>query len=90
MFTYWSVNAKIQFRFPYNTTPDKAWHSRVRHEGFYEKIGTKVVKAAVNGEPVVKPVLLKADGTRETNPDNAIWLYFPRYKPLPYAALGLL
>ena len=89
-FSYWSVTAKIQFRYPYNTTPDKAWHSRARHEGFYEKIGTRIVKAAVNGEPVVKPVLLKADGTRETVAANAIWLYFPRYTPLPYNALGLV
>lgn len=91
-FTYWSVNAKIQFRFPYNTTPDKAWHARVLHEGFNAKLGTKKNIPAPNGvgQPTMTKVLLKADGTLEDNPNNAIWLYFPRYKPLPYAALGLL
>lgn len=41
-------------------------------------------------EPVVKPVLLKANGTRETNPNNALWLLVPVYAPLPYSALGLV
>jgi hypothetical protein len=35
-------------------------------------------------------VLLKADGTRETNPDNAHWLEFQVYRSLPYQGLGLI
>jgi hypothetical protein len=35
------------------------------------------------------PVLLKADGTKETDPAAAVWLEFKRYGSLPYAALGL-
>jgi len=90
-FPYWVVNATIQFRFPYNTTPAKAWYARTRHEGYYVKVGNKVVRATDdNKEPTTKPVLLKADGTRELNPANAIWLEWKRYNSLPYAALGLL
>ena len=90
-FSYWVVNATIQFRFPFNTTPQKAWYARTRHEGYYVRVGNKVVRATDdNKEPTTKPVLLKADGTRETNPANAIWLEWKRYNSLPYAALGLL
>lgn len=91
-FSYWEVTASIRFRFPYNTTPDKAWYARVRHEGFYEKLSTGEIVRAVDqfGEPVTKPVLLKADGTRELNSNNAHWLEFQRYQALPYSALGLL
>jgi hypothetical protein len=90
-YTYWKVNAKVQFRYPYNTTAEKAWYARVRHEGFYVKVDGNVVRATDDyGEPTTKPVLLKADGTEETDSDNAHWLEFKRYQPLPYAALGLI
>lgn len=90
--SYWEVTAAIRFRYPYNTTPDKAWYARVRHEGFYEKLPSGQIVRAVDklGEPVTKPVLLKQDGTRETNSENAYWLEFQRYQALPYNALGLL
>jgi hypothetical protein len=167
-FSYWKVNAKIQFRFPYNVLPEFAWYARARHEGFLERpasssvlsfsggggtgafavpiinssgvitavrviergsgytsnptvsvsIGTgatftvtrsgnriqsvavtgggsgykgRVVRAVDgNGEPTSKPVLLKADGTRELNPDSCYWVLVKRYQPLPYSALGLI
>lgn len=169
-FGYWDVTASIQFRMPYLTSYSHAWSKRVRHEGFYERIGvaitfdntgstargavaaavvaggvitgiylisggwdystgttvtitapagsgatatcsvnsttgtiqsitvtnggsgyTSKIVRAVDGhkEPTVKPVLLKSDGTRETNPANAVWLLVPVYSPLPYQALGL-
>lgn len=163
---YWSVTAQIQFRYPYNTTSARAWWSRTRHEGFYERIGSaltfsggggsgaaavpivssagaitgvwvtavgsgytsvptvaasigtsatftavvanetvtsvtvtaggsgyssKIVRAVdSNKEPTSTPVLLKIDGTRETNPASTVWIETQRYTPLPYAALGLL
>lgn len=88
---YWDVNAQVIFRYPYNTTADKAWYARVRHEGYYESVGG-VIKRAVddNKDPVTKPVLLKSDGTRETVAANAHWLEWKRFAPLPYNALGLL
>ena len=165
---YFEVNATVQFRVPYNTTPAKAWWGRTRHEGFYERpasssvvtfsggggtgaeaviftsaagviegvfvtnggsgytstptmsvsIGSgatftvtvtsgKVTAVAVtgggtgykarivravdsNGEPTTKPVLLKTNGFRETNPANAVWIETEKYIPLPYSALGFV
>lgn len=86
---YFEVQGTIQFRYPYNTTALKTWWARTRHEGFYEKVGSRIVRAVdSNKEPTTKPVLLKADGTRETNPANAVWLEWERYLPLPYNSLG--
>jgi hypothetical protein len=166
-FEYFQVSATIHFRWPYNTTPAKAWWSRTRHEGFYERLGpvvsfsggggsgaeavafsdssgvltgiyvtkpgsgytsnptvsvsvgsgatftvtrgytsgqqiaavgvssggsgykVRVVRAVdTNGEPTTKPVLLKSNGFRETNPANATWIETEKYLPLPYATLG--
>ncbi len=39
---YFEVSASVQFRFPYNTTAAKAWFSRSRHEGYYERKGPVV------------------------------------------------
>ena len=36
---FWNVTATIQFRYPWKTIPLKAWFARVRHEGFYERLG---------------------------------------------------
>lgn len=101
---YWEITAQIQFRFPYRTTPEKAWYSRKRHEGYYERVqisgpgnaGTKVVRAVDgNKEPVTKPVLLDANGFRIPGgePGQAVqahWLEFKRFDSLPFNALGLL
>ncbi len=93
---YWEVTASIQFRLGIRTTNDKAWYKRIRAEGYYEKIidpftNQPIVVQATdsNGKPVTRPVLLKSDGTRETNPNNAHWLEIPVYRSLPYSALGL-
>lgn len=163
---YFEVNSTVQFRVPYNTTPERAWWGRNRHEGFYERpasssvvtfsggggsgaaavifttaagvingvfvtaggsgytsapsmsvsIGlsatftvtvtsgrvtsvavtnggtgykARIVRAVdTNGEPMTKPVLLKTNGFRETNPANAVWIETQKYIPLPYSALG--
>jgi hypothetical protein len=39
---------------------------------------------------MTRPVLLKQDGTVETEKENAFWLEVQRYGSLPYNALGLL
>jgi hypothetical protein len=53
--------------------------------------GTRI-RRAVDGdkEPVQKPVLLKLDGSRETNENNALWIEKRLYGALPYNALGLI
>lgn len=101
--TYWEITAQIQFRFPYRTTPEKAWYARARHEGYYERIdlsgpglGSRIVRAVDgNKEPVTKPVLLDANGYRipASEPGQAVtahWLEFKRFDSLPFNALGLL
>jgi hypothetical protein len=91
--TYWQATARIQFRYPFRTTPDKAWYARVLNQGLMVKGDDGIISQAV--DPKTKnlstvPVLLKEDGTRETDPENAHWLEFQRYGSLPYAALGLV
>jgi len=88
---HWIVTATISHRFPYNTTAEKAWYARTRHEGYYEKSNGIIIRAADDHqEPMTSPVLLKADGTRETISANAHFLEFKRYGILSYNALGLL
>lgn len=89
---YWRVTATLQARRGYGTTtPDKAWYKRYRNEGLYIKDGSRIVRAVDdNKSPVTKPVLLKSDGTRETDPDAAVFLYAQVYGQLPYNSLGLL
>lgn len=101
----WDVTARIQFRVPYmGATPAQAWHKRWRHEGLYERteppyvFGEDAVPVEkwpisrardANGQEVTKPVLLRQDGTQQTNPDLALFVYTQLYGSLPYSALGL-
>lgn len=88
---YYKVTATFLSRTPYNTTNERAWYSRVRHEGFYEKVAADIIRAVdSNQEPVTKPVLLAEDGTRVTDPANTFWKEFKRYQTLPYNALGFV
>ena len=98
---YWEVTGQVRFRFPYRTTPEKAWYKRVRHEGYYERVtvsggGTKIVRAVDdNKEPMTRKVLLNAQGFRlaeaaEGEEQIAHWLEFKLYDSLPYNALGLI
>lgn len=88
----WDVTARIQFRVPYmGATPEQAWYKRWRHEGLYVRNGSLITRAVDgNYQEVTKPVLLKIDGTQETNPDNAYFVHTQVYGSLPYSALGLI
>jgi hypothetical protein len=88
----WDVTARIQFRRPLaGATAAQAWYKRWRHEGLYVKSGSVIRRATdATGRDVTKPVLLKADGTQETNPDNALFNYTQVYGELPYSGLGLI
>jgi hypothetical protein len=98
---YYEVTAGFHFRWPYRTTPLKAWYARVLHQGFKVKkslVGppapgqsTSSIANAVDdkGQELTRPVMLKTDGTEEKNPQMANWLEFQIYKPMPYNALGL-
>lgn len=88
----WDVTARIQFRFPLaGATSAQAWYKRWRHEGLYVK-KNGVVQRALDavGQEQTKPVLLKTDGTQETNPNNAVFVYTQVYDSLPYSGLGLI
>lgn len=88
----WTVTARIQFREPYaNTTDTQAWYKRWRHEGLYVNVGG-VIRRAIDdqGQEMTKPVLLKSDGTQETDPDAAYFVHTQVYGSLPYASLGLI
>jgi len=91
--SFWTLTASILFREPYNTTPERAWWKRVRHEGLLVRDtpgGT--IRPAWDGAKSIstKPVLLKENGTQETDSESAFWLEFETTFALPYAALGLL
>jgi hypothetical protein len=88
----WTVTARIQFREPFaGTTPEQTWYKRWRHEGLYIKDGNIVRRATDDtGNDVSRPVLLKVDGTQETNPDNAYFVHSQVYGSLPYSGLGLI
>jgi len=87
---YYEVTAVVQFRYPYRTTPAKAWYKRVRHEGFYVKYGSKILRAVDDAnQPASKPVLLADDGTRLPNGADPVWLEFKIFNSLPFNALGL-
>jgi hypothetical protein len=94
----WDVTARIQFRRGLmGATDEKAWYKRWRHEGIYINASpTPDVNVLwqrardPQGQEVTKPVLLKANGTQEYDPDNAHWFYTKLYDSLPYSALGLV
>lgn len=99
---YWQVTAGFQFRYPYRTTPQKAWYARLLHQGFKVRIpivgpvqpgqpNYRIINAVdSNGQELTRPILLKSTGFEETNPQMAHWLEWQIYKPLPYNALGLI
>jgi len=103
---YYQVTAVIQFRYPYRTTPEKAWYARIRHEGYYKRVDLpgppvngvqpmQILHATRAGQPVSKPVLLDENGYQVADVDppdfpQAYWLEKKLYEPLSYNALGLL
>ena len=59
---YFEVNAVVQFRYPYNTTPARAWWGRSRHEGFYERLGPTVSFSGGGGTGATGVVFATAAG----------------------------
>jgi hypothetical protein len=87
----WQVTARFQFRYPYNTTAAQAWYKRYRNEGLKERKDGRLQRATDElMQEVTKPILLKANGEREEDPEAAVWLYAKVYGDLPYNNLGLL
>jgi hypothetical protein len=88
----WDVTARIQFRAPLaGATAAQAWYKRWTHEGYYVKIGNDVRRATdAQSVDTAKPVLLKSDGTLETNVNTPLFKYTQIYGSLPYSDLGLV
>lgn len=92
---YWKVTGVFQFRFPYNTTPDKAWYNRRVSMGLNQRIsfGPSVTKLipTIDGhkQPATTPQYLDENGVQTTS-DNAFWQETKLYGSLPYNALGLI
>jgi hypothetical protein len=96
---YWKVRGVFYCRRPYRTTAAKAWYSRWRHEGFYERVdnagpgaaGNRIIRAVDgNKEPVTKPVLLDKDGYRISAGSSAHWIENQLYGSLPFNDIGLI
>jgi hypothetical protein len=91
---YWQVTARFKFRYPYNTTAEKAWYARVLHEGFRVKetgSGDLIHATDEAGNKVVTPVPINSLGFQiaaADAEDDSEWLEFKRYKSLPFNALG--
>lgn len=89
---YWRVTGTFQFRYPYRTTPDKAWYARVVSMGMNQKIAgqTKLIPCVdAHNNPVSTPAYLNESGEQTTS-DNPYWQEFKLYGSLPYNALGLI
>lgn len=90
-FIFWRVTAKVIFRIPDDGDYEKAWWRRVLNQGYMVREDNLIIRARdAEGNPTPSPVLLKADGTQEEDPANAVWLRFKTKKARNFAALGLL
>lgn len=90
---YWQVTGVFQFRYPYNTTPDKAWYARWLNVGLNQRqtVGQPELIPCYDGHgtPAVTPQYLDANGTQTTEA-NVVWNETKLYGSLPYNLLGLL
>lgn len=89
---YYKQKTVVQFRKPFgNDDNESAWYHRRISEGFYEKSGTKVVRAVDEfGQPTTKPVLIdKLTGVRINNLNNAQWVLTKRFRYLPFADFNI-
>lgn len=86
---YWSVSVEIHARKPYRTTAQKSWWKRYRHEGYYIKSGTKIVRAVDdNKEPVSQPVQLATNGTKLSDQTQAVWIERQVFSTVNFASMG--
>lgn len=92
MFIFYKQRATIAFRsvpvIEGTPFPTLAWAKRVLHEGFYEKVDGRIVRAVdENGDEMTKPVLLDAAGARTVAP---VWLYWSVYAEIDFDELNIL
>jgi len=101
---YVKVHAEVTFRYPYNTTAERAWWKRYLHQGYIMRVrpngapadGTsdRFVNAKEgNNNRSLKPIYLDEEGFPIPDPTDPLtpphWREQPTLFPLPYSALGL-
>ena len=89
---YWQVVLKVEFRYPFNTTAERAWYSRTLHQGYTERftVGGKPFPAIVTGPKSGsnKPVMLDVNGLRIPDGNPGFYIEKKLHDPLPFNALG--
>jgi hypothetical protein len=86
---YANVSIEIHSRKPYNTTNEKAWWKRVRHEGFYVRKNNRITRAKDDaGKDVVEPVMLNDDGSKLADQTQARWLEFQVFNTISFNSMG--
>ena len=90
-FGYWQVTGVFQFRYPYRTTPDKAWYARHVSLGLKQRDsnGNLIPVVDDNKDPTSTPQYLNESGVQTTSA-NAYWIETKLYGSLPYNLLGLI
>lgn len=91
-FEYWVASVTFQMREPLRVPPQKAWWKRVLHQGYIvkDRDGNPVTASTINGQDVTKPILLKDDGTPETDPEQGTWRTFQIYGTADFNQMNLL
>jgi hypothetical protein len=95
-FGYWQVTGVFQFRFPYNTTPAKAWYARHASMGLKQRDSAGKLVSVVddNNDVTTTPQYLNASGRQIKPPAGTAptphWIETKLYGSLPYNALGLI
>lgn len=96
---YWKVTGVFQFRFPYNTIPERAWYNRRVAMGLKQRKGTtgndrnKLIPTVdAHKQPATTPQYLDENGIQieDIETTSPFWQETKLYGSLPYNALGLI
>jgi hypothetical protein len=88
---YWKVTGVFQFRFPYNTVPERAWYNRRVSMGMDQRLSDGQIVPTVDDhkQPSTIPRYLDENGLQTTSA-TPFWQETKLYGSLPYNALGLI
>jgi hypothetical protein len=88
---YWRVRYEITFRMktPSGVLAAKAWWRCILNQGVKYRLQSTDPASKAVPTPNGELCLLKQDGTKETDPANAYWLYFREFPDQSWSALGL-
>lgn len=92
-FVFYKQSATIAIRAPFaGVATIHTWWRRILHEGYYEKVGGRIVRALdEDGAEMTRPVLLDTTtGERINDPTAAQWKYHRRFNEVAYASYNLI